>query len=315
MVVRLLVGLVLAPSTLVRIACLVGVLTASVSAQARSQAPFPAIVERASAYVATFAEAAKALVGDEHYVQEVKARNGNASTVVPNPAFGITVEKRILDSEVALVHIVDQQLWLMGRDVVSVDNRPLDPQRRQPLSAYHPATMPEAIAHFQQLATASARFNIGTVRRNLNVPTLALWFLTPGVRDRFVFKQAGQDRVDGHACIVMSYRERAAPYLLEANDFDVPVSGRFWIDRETGTVVKTEMVLYDSERIRNGDNGAVRAQVTVRYAYAPEVEAWAPIEMQELYSYPNLMNAGAILGSARYSHYKKFTTAARIIGD
>ena len=146
--------------------------------------PLPDIVRRAADHVRAFTAAAAVLVADEHYVQQVKARTTSTS-ISPGGAIGVTVEQRVLDSEVALVQVLDRQLWMIARDVLKVDNHALPDSERVPLSTYHPASMADALTYFQQLATNSARFNIGRVTRNLNVPTLALWFLSEPVQGRF----------------------------------------------------------------------------------------------------------------------------------
>jgi hypothetical protein len=270
------------------------------------------LVERAASHVRSFVEAATVLVADEHYVQELKARSGSTS-VPSNGMFGITVERRVLDSEVALVHIIDRQLWMMGRDVLAVDNRKVDDAHRVPLASYHPSSMAEAVSYFQQLATQGARFNIGRMTRNINVPTLALWFLTDGVRERFTFSLSGSETIDGQMCRIVQYRERKSPYLLTAEGRDVPARGRYWIEPDTGRVRKTELVLFDEESTDRINSDAGRATITARYAYTSNVDAWVPIEMQERYDYPKMMNADFIVGQAQYKNYRKFETSSRIL--
>ena len=278
------------------------------------------IVARASQYVRSFVDAASVLIAEEHYVQELKARNG--STRVPDGSFGITVEKRTLESEIALVHMADKQLWMLGRDVRTVDGRPIRERDRIPLVAYHPPSIDEALKHFRELATASARFNIGSMTRNVNVPSLALWFLTDGVRERFAFSRGRQERIDEELCDIVNYREKSTPFLLTAERRAIPVRGRFWVAASSGAVLRTELLLYDEVstgglgEFAPGDNNedSGRAFVTVQYRYATEVAAWVPHEMTERYDYPRMMNAGTIVGKATYRNYKKFSTSSRILG-
>jgi hypothetical protein len=270
-------------------------------------------VLQASTHVASFVEAASIIVADEHYVQEIKQRVG-ASAMPRGGAFGVTVEKRVLESEVALVHVLDQRLWLMGRDVLAVDNRRLADAQRVPLSAYHPSSMTQALQYFQQLATQSARYNIG-IRRNLNTPTLALWLLTPGIRERFAFSLGGEERIDGRACQIVEYREDKQPYLLNADGRAVPARGRFWIEPRSGAVIKTELTLYDenSRTLGGATAHTARALITVRYAYADSVSAWVPLEMQERYDFPTFLDADFIVTRADYRGFKKFSVETKIV--
>ena len=137
-----------------------------------------------------FLEAASFLVASEDYTQEVKSRAGSFN-LPPTATAGITIEKRRLESEVALVQLVDREVWLLARDVVT--------RRRQagaglPAAAHSVREVPStdaAVRDFEAIAQAGARFNIGPIQRNLSVPTLALWFLTPKLKQQFQFDHVG----------------------------------------------------------------------------------------------------------------------------
>jgi hypothetical protein len=288
-------------------------------ASAASEAPggryVAAVVARAAGHVRAFVDAAAVLIADEHYVQELKARTG-LTTVPSDGSFGITVEKRTLESEVALVQMADKQLWMLGRDVRAVDGRAVADRDRVPLAAWRPASMEEALKRFRELATQSARFNIGGITRNVNVPSLALWFLTDGVRDRFAFTLGKQERIDGETCAIVHYREKSSPFLLMAEGRSVPVRGRFWIAPDTGAVRRTELLLYNDDTIGGlGDihSDAGRALVVVQYRYAADVAAWVPSEMTERYDYPKVMNADVVVGRAEYRNFRKFSVTSRIV--
>jgi hypothetical protein len=278
------------------------------------RAPLPEIVGLASTHAIDFARAAAVLIASEHYVQEAKARSGSVA-LPPDAAVGITIERRTLDSEVALVQLVEDEIWLIARDVLAVDGRPLQGAARVPLTSYRARSTGEAWSHFKELAEQGARFNIGGIRRNLNVPTLALWFLTPAIRERFAFKRLGSESVDGVICQVVRYEETVAPELLDINRHPVPVGGRFWIVPASGVVLKTELILPDPRAVRyRGTAAQGRALITVQYAYAPSVQAWVPVEMAERYDDGQGAIRNMVLGTARYTDYRKFDVTARIVG-
>lgn len=294
--------------------------TAAAGAQPGRARDVDAVVARAAAHVRAFVEAASVIIADEHYVQELKARTG-LTTVPADGSFGLTVEKRTLDSEVALVQLADRQLWMVARDVLTVDGKPVAARDRVPLATYRSRSMDEALGHFRDLATQSARFNIGTVTRNVNVPSLALWFLTDGVRERFRFSLGRTEKVDGQPAIVLNYRERSSPYLLNTDGRGVPVNGRFWVAPDSGAVLRTELTLYAgdasggrvTEFMGDNDTATARAVVVVQFRHDATVDAWAPSVMTERYDYPKVMNAGVIIGRAEYGNLRKFSATSRIV--
>ena len=217
---------------------------------------------------------------------------------------GVTTERRTLESEVALVHLTDH-VWLIARDVVTLDGRPLPPSQRLPLTTERPASLEAAVAAFREIARQGARFNIGGIRRDLNVPTLALWFLSDALRERFVYEPAGTDTIDGVACQIVAYTERARPWLLRADGRPVPVRGRAWI-AAAGAVLKTELTLDDSRpesainrssAFAEPETGGGRAVIAVDYGFSEAVHAWVPTEMRERYDHPGGV---AITGRAEY---------------
>jgi hypothetical protein len=277
--------------------------------------PLRELLDRTAGYVASFVSDAAVLLAKERYVQAVGVTTG-AYSRMPGYA-GATTERRTLESEVALVHLTDQ-VWLIARDVVTLDGRSLPPSQRLPLTTQRPASLEAAIAAFREIARQGARFNIGGIRRDLNVPTLALWFLSDALRERFVYEPAGTDTIDGLACQIVAYTERARPWLLRADGRPVPVRGRVWI-AAAGAVLKTELTLDDSRpesainrssAFAEPETGGGRAVIAVDYGFSEAVHAWVPREMRERYDHPGGV---AITGRAEYGEYRRFTVDSRIV--
>ncbi len=266
----------------------------------------PPDLQVASRHAVAFAAIAETLLAEEHYVQEVKSRTSHTALPIDSPA-GITVEARVLDSEVALVQIASGEIWLLARDVQRVDGRPVEPSQRVPLPAVRAGSEAEALTQFRAIAAQGARFNIGGIRRDLNVPTLALWLLTPAINQRFDYSAGGTETVEGRAADVTRFRERKAPYLFNVDGVPTPVAGRFWLDRSRGAVVKTEMVLQSN---RAGQNSS-RARLVVTYAFDPRVEAWVPRTMTEQYNTQGTPQF--VVGNSAYTNFRKFSTSGRIV--
>lgn len=271
--------------------------------------PLPVAVTAAMAHAARFSQLAAMLLADEHYLQEVKTRPSSASlaSMSRTSTAGITIERRVLDSEVALIHVIEGELWLLARDVQRVDGKPLSEAQRIPLPAVHPSSTPDALKKFREIAAQGARFNIGAISRDLNVPTLALWLLTPTIRPRLAFSEAGKETINGTLCDVIRFKEKAEPYLFDADGEPTPVSGRFWIDRARSAVVKTELVLEG----RSSNRATSRAQVTVSYAFDQALSAWVPQTMIERYDGSG--TPAFVTGTSTYTNYRQFATSARIL--
>jgi len=267
------------------------------------------LVASASAHAGDFASKASALLAREHYVQEVKTRP-SSSSLAPMTDAGITVLRRRLDSEVALV-LFPGELWLLARDILVVDGHAVPDNERIRLPAVHPASDEEALRTFRALAQQGARYNIGGIRRNLNVPTLGLWLLTPSVVERFRFKRAGNETIGGERCEVLAYEEIREPYLFLAEGRSAPVHGRAWVKADSGAIIRTELVLEgrsESDRlVLPGGRGIV----TVDYRLDPAFDTWVPQTMRERYDAPE--SSDVIVGTATYSDYRRFEVHSRIV--
>jgi hypothetical protein len=270
--------------------------------------PAPAFMKTATQHAIAFAAQSASLVADEHYVQEVRQRP-SAGSISPGSSAGISVEKRVIESEVALIHIVDGELWLLARDVLRVDGRALPDADRVRLPSVHPASTPEALRVFERIAQQGSRFNIGVIPRTVNTPTLAMWLLTPAISPRFEFKRSGTETLDGDPCDVIEFRERTEPYLFVVADQPTPVSGRVWVERRRGAVVKTELFL-PAESV-DWNWSPSRARLIVTYRLDAALSAWVPRTMTERYDSPRVSQF--IVTESTYTNFRQFTTSGRII--
>lgn len=275
------------------------------SALRQATRPVAAALKVAMQHAAKFAEQAASILADERTLQEVKVRP-SAMSLSPGSNAGIQIEQRVLDSEVALVHIGGRNLWLLARDVLRVNGEDVPDADRIRLPSLHPTSTPEALRQFEQVAQQGARFNIG-IERNVNTPTLALWLLTPDVSPRLVFSNAGTTQVDGRVCDVLAFRERNAPYLFVVAGSPAPVSGRLWVDRGRAAVVKTELSLPEEST----EWTPSRATVTVTYTLDPTLSAWVPRTMSERYD--SLSSRQFVVAQSTYANFRMFRVASRII--
>ncbi len=187
------------------------------------------LVERARGWLLKYAEELSIVIGVERYAQYMGGEGFSR-------AYG-----RQFVSEFALVRTKDD--WLGFRDVFEIDGKPV-PDRQDRLRKLFLDAPDSAVAQARRISDESARYNLGAIQRNFNVPTMALFFLHPTNAGRFQFRKDGEERIDGHHVWKIRYQETRAPTIIRTSaGKDMPVTGEFWIDANSGAVLKTHMQL------------------------------------------------------------------------
>jgi len=259
----------------------------------RGQESLRDVVDRAATYVADYKQKLAMVVAQERYHQEVR---------YPAPPMSRTrdiTSTTVLVSDFLLVRGAEGA-WVPFRDVFERDGVPVR-DREERLSVLFLQNAGTALEQAARIAEESARYNVGNINRTVNVPTLALEFLTDPHRGRFDF--AFESGLSGGVRVVR-YQERTGPtYIKTTNDRDLPVSGRYWIQEATGRIERTE--------VRAADAG-LDAHITVAYR-ADETGLWVPDRMEEVYVQKN--DRSEIRGTAVYSRYRRFqiTTSDELV--
>jgi hypothetical protein len=188
------------------------------------------------------------------------------------------------------------------RDVIEVDGKPVA-DRRDRLQALFRSDVPD-LQEARRIADEGARYNIGPVSRNFNVPTATLFFFHPGSLPRFTFRNKRSERIDGIDAVAVDFRETRRPTLImNASGKDVPSSGTLWINPADGAVVRTRLTLAGFR----GPNSY--AAIDVTYRKDPALGMWVPSRMTERYSGGG---AGYAETVATYADFKRFQTSARV---
>ena len=250
------------------------------------------VMRRAGAYIDAYGERASIVVATENYRQEAQgntnAYHGERSTV----------------AEFAIVKIDAVTAWQGFRDVLSVDGYALEGGRTRLIDSLMGG--PGGYLEARRLSDESARFNIGIIERNFNVPTTALFFFRRENHDRFKF--AAKEPENGIWRI--AWRETYKPtFIRSPSGTSVPAQGELWVDPADGTIRRT--VLMAEMEGRNGNKGNGRVDVTYRYVDA--IGMWLPSTMDE--EWMTTAPKGAwerINAHAAYSNYRQFTTSGRI---
>jgi hypothetical protein len=142
------------------------------------------VLDRAGDYVAMYERTFVGLVIEETYRQDARGRSSTDSR-------GFAVEapnqRRDLRSDLLLVRAPAGDRWIEFRDVFEVDGKPVR-DRAERLAKLFLQPSASAQRQVEDIAAASARYNIGGVNRNINLPVLALTVLEPQNRAWFSFK-------------------------------------------------------------------------------------------------------------------------------
>ena len=270
------------------------------------------VLARATAYVRDFEEHLAGIVAEEHYVQD----SIPANTYIPGSRNMDTRQHRDLNSDLLLVRPQGADRWVQFRDVFEVDGQPVR-DRSQRLTKLFLSPWSSIGDQVWEIADESARYNIGSLQRNINVPVLPLLFLDSANQPRFEFARVMPTRT-GHARAgarvvprdlpswpafavapdvwEVHYRETAPGTLIRTTaERDLPASGRFWIEPDTGRILMTEFLLGDP---------SIRATIDVSYQSQPVAGFLVPIEMRE--SYELLASKAKITGAATYSKFRQF---------
>jgi hypothetical protein len=259
--------------------------------------PLNELLARASKYVTEYEEQFSTVIGDERYAQRfTQMRSIDRETATTRP----TVDTRTLKSEVSLSWFPDVHGWFGFRDVIDVDGKPLKDRDRRLATLFFTKPTGKLL---KQALQESSRYNLGTIRRNFNVPMVALQFLAADIRSHFRFEEAQRERIGDVTVRVVRYQEIGHPTMILVDEMDAPSSGRFWIEPDTGRVLKTELV--------NGDRNA-DIRIVTWYKPDARLEMLAPARMTESYDYTQRLY-DAIECEATYTNFRRFETGARIV--
>jgi hypothetical protein len=266
-------------------------------ARSASEPDLKTVLRRAADYAADYYSRLSSIVAEERYVQTTGPDFSN-----PFAGPGRRPVERTLKSDFAVVQLPGADTWIGVRDVLEV-NGEVVPGERGRLQALLADTRTPLAARVRRLADEQARYNVGELYRTINVPTLALEFLLPDRQPRFRFKRARTTVINGVPVWTVTFEERQRPTLIRTpGGRDVVSAGMFWIDPQTGAVLRSEL--------RPGENkaGPLRSIILVSYVRNDRFGMLLPDDMNELY----VTGPGRIEGHATYSNFRRFETETHI---
>lgn len=278
-------------------------LSAVLSAE-QGQAPTLAeVVDRAQHYAVAYEQRFSMLVAEEDYYQR-SARTmeaGNPSRT-RGPAGGEILgagndRARRLRSDYLLVRS-EEGGWTPFRDVFEVDGRRLRDRDDRLVRLLLDSTQ-SSTEQARRIMAESTRYNLGRITRTINIPTLGVVLLKPGLRERFAITADGTETIAGRAAWKLAYEEIARPTLVRnVTGMELVMRGTVWVDPATGVVLKTSMWVAD---------GAMIATVTVDFREDESLGFWVPAQMTELYRASS--GSEEIRCTATYTNYRRFSVS------
>jgi hypothetical protein len=267
-----------------------------------------AVLARVSASVEAFGRDFAGIVAEEDYVQV--ARPWLIPPQGPSEVAGLL--SRHLRSDVLMMHARDTP-WVMHRDVFEVDGRPVrDRAARLERIFLSPASTDAE--QLRRITYESARYNLGEVERTINLPTFGLLVAHPAYVARFRFDAGGETTLDGQTLAVVSFREARRPTLVRDRRDDVPLRGELWVERETGTVVRT---------LLEPQHRTIRSVIRTTFRHDAAVGARVPTEMWDWYyggrssirdnvrTVTSRTGSLYVEGLATYSRFRRFEVVTR----
>jgi hypothetical protein len=258
------------------------------------------VMRRVGAYVDEYGDKASIVVCTERYQQHADGSATVAST-------------RTLVSDFALVYADAIHGWLGFRDVLEVDDHAV--QDREDRLARVLMGAQGRFDEPRRLSDESARFNLGNLQRNFNVPTSALFFFRTENLDRFKFAAR---RVLDDGTWEVTYKEEGRPTLIRTLDGEpVTTTGTIWIRPQDGVVVRTLLEVYVTmSRLYPPQRG--KGSIDVRYRLIDALGMWLPDAMDETFeaardkSFSHEKAWDTETGHAEYTNYRRFETSGRI---
>ena len=252
-----------------------------------AQTDISSVVARAGVYVEAFQRDFGLVVAEERYQQDMIP---STQALLLRGRVSELPVRSVMRSDFLLVR-TEQGTWMPFRDVFEYNGTPVR-DREDRLTALFLNNRRSAIDQARKIMEESSRYNIGSISRNINLPTLALDFVTAPLRARFVFTEAGREG----ALLIIAFREEGRPtYVKTTGDRDLPVTGRYWVDEQTGRIERTELNAVDT---------AVEAHIIVTYRPDTGAGIWVPARMEEKYKQRG--SQPEVTGVATYSNFRRF---------
>jgi hypothetical protein len=265
------------------------------------------LLDRLATYLESYEAQLGVLVADEEYVQQ--ELRGSPSGIVPGAMGRVpTIRRhRVTHSEVMFLRLPGHAEWFGVRDTKKVDGKEVTGAS---------ITLGELLKHSDAdlldraaaIVEASSQHNLGG-RRTINMPTVPLEALSVRNHPRYVFKVGGRSRVSGVQVRRLDFHEFDEPTVVQAADGGSLWSrGSAWRDPAHGALWRAELIV-GPDRPGNYRRTALESSIRVEFTRDAALHVLVPKELRETF----WIRGGRGEGRGKYTNYRKFNTAARII--
>jgi hypothetical protein len=274
--------------SLIALAAAVAMLQIGVSARpqgsARTDTSLPAVLAKAANYLTEYRDK----------LTYVMATERSKQTLVGGFAVGGPLSET-LASDVYFVYVPADNVWMAVRDVEIVDGKVIK-NRENVRDLLNSGQVGAARA----LKDRNARYNLGTILRNFNEPTLSLLVLDDKHRRRFTFTRSGSRG----SVVTVSFTEKAQPTLIiDTSGRPAFASGEMAIDAVTGRIERAKIQVKLS--------GGIDAVMTTTYKPDPKLQMWVPAKFEESYSLGG-RRPEKVTSASTYSDFSRFDVSVRI---
>lgn len=254
----------------------------SASSPQDSKTSIESVLAKASAYVAEYRQQLTYVMATERSKQTlIGGFSGRA--------------EESLASDVYFVYIPADKVWMAVRDVEVVDGKAVKDRDnvREMLNSGQ-------VGAARALKDRNARYNLGTILRNFNEPTLSLLVLDEQHKSRFTFARQGARG----SSVTLSFVEKTQPTLIIDTGAKPAFSrGEFTIDSNTGRVERAKLQVRLS--------GGIDASLTTTYRADPKLKMWVPATFEEEYNMGG-RRPEKISAESKYSDFSRFDVSVRI---
>ena len=249
------------------------------------------VLSLAAEYVDQYQRDLGVVIAEEHYLQVTDGINN----------------RRLVSDLFVFSMPGEQEPWLAFRDVISVNGTPVEDRQQRLEDVFRESPIITGPVR-RRLIMESARYNIGGISRNMNVPTMALQLLAGSDQHRFLFKKKRDRKIDEISVWEVEFEEHTAPALIKngrgANLFSY---GTVWIEPTTGRVIQTDFRAKD-------EVAELEIQMRVKYQVDEHLGILVPEIMTERYKVrlrPLTLSPFArrnleVNCEAKYSNFRRF---------
>jgi hypothetical protein len=258
-----------------------------------------AIRDRLDNYLIEYEPRLSSVVADERMTQRDGASQlANRRTAEP------TKDREII-SEVAFIGLPGDAGWLGFRRVLKVNGKAL-PDAGPALATILSDGAKDDYDQARLLLGQSAEHNLG-FPRTTNLPNLPLEFLRPRNRHRLHHRLDGMEKIRGVNTARMVFEEHSTPTIIQRPDGgEMRSLVSAWVEPDTGRLLRAQVKTRDARiGVLPYDN-----LIWVDFRMDEKLDMLVPYEMKEDF-FAGRFREGT--GTARYTNYRQFKTAARVV--